>query len=198
MSYFPIKRILLGAVIPVLIYYAGSKMGMRLEGAITASTWCIGLLAFHLLIRRELDGFSAIGATYAISELAGLLVTHNPDWYLYSTIVSDTVMGSVFLLSMLLTKPLIEVLAEQSAGRESFDEVRETPYYRPLWLRLSLAWGGAYLVKAGIEWTVLSTAPEAIYLTVRVLLDWPLTIALITFSFWYPKRYWTKALSSTN
>lgn len=193
----PVDRIVLGAVIPVSIYYVGRKMDLALEGAIAASVWCLLLMAFFLIRRREFDGYSAIGALYGVSELAGLLVSHNPDWYLYASIVSDGVVGAVFIFSMLARRSLIQVLAEQTAGLDAFPEaVRKSRHYRPLWLRLSLVWGGAYLAKGAFKWGVLSVAPVEVYLVVRTILDWPLTFVLMAFSFWYPKRYWGRGFEA--
>lgn len=42
----PVDRIVLGAVIPVTIYYVGRKMDLALEGAIIASVWCLLLMGF--------------------------------------------------------------------------------------------------------------------------------------------------------
>lgn len=142
MAYTPVNRILLGAVAPVVIYYVGHKQGFPLAGALLASLWGLGVFAWHLFAKREFDGFSGIGAAYVVSELAGLAVTRDPDWFLLSPVVSDGVLGSVFLASMLLPKPLIQVLAEQSAGPDAFpEELRARECFRQLWLRLSLIWG---------------------------------------------------------
>lgn len=195
MAYTPVNRILLGAVAPTLIYYAGRKLDHALAGAVVASLWSLGIMAWFLLKEKEFDGYSGIGAAYGVSELAGLLVTRNPDWYLFSPIVSDWVLGGVFLASMLVQRPLIQVLAEQTAGLDAFPvSVRESEHYRPLWLRLSLVWGGAYMGKGAVKWAVLGSQPIEVFLTVRTVLDWPLIIGLMAFSFWYPKRYWHRVI----
>lgn len=134
---------------------------------------------------------------YGVSELAGLLVTHDPDWYLFSSIISDGVVGAVFLVSMLMRRSLIQVLAEQTAGLDAFPEaVRKSRHYRPLWFRLSLVWGGAYLLKGAFKWMMLLVSPVEVYLVVRTVLDWPFTFALMAFSFWYPKRYWGRVFTA--
>ncbi|QJB55269.1 VC0807 family protein [Pseudodesulfovibrio sp. zrk46] len=192
MAYTPVNRILLGAVAPTLIYYVGRKLDHALAGALLASLWGIGVMAWFLLKEKEFDGASGIGAAYAVSELAGLLVTKNPDWFLLSPIVSDWVVGGVFMVSMLTRRPLIQVLAEQMSGKNAFPEsIRNGPHYRPLWLRLSLVWGGAYVLKGVFKWISLNTMPVEAYLTLRAGLDWPVIIGLMAFSIWYPRRYWT-------
>jgi intracellular septation protein A len=195
MSRSTIQRILLGAVVPVLVYYAGRRVGAPMVGAALAAAWGMGASVWFFARDREVDGFSTIGAAYCLTELAGLLVTRNPDWYLLSPIVSNTAMGCVFLASMLFRRPLIQLLAEQTAGRDAFPEsVRNSEFYRPLWLRLSLLWGGAYFLRAMCLWIVLQGWSLEVYLAARVVLDWPVVVALIALSFWYPKLYWRQRL----
>lgn len=195
MAHTPVNRILAGAVAPVVIYSVGSKMDMAMAGALLASIWSLGVLGWYWTKQREFDGFSGIGAAYGVSELAGLLVTQNPEWFLLSPVISDWVLGGVFLVSMLTPRPLIQVLAEQTAGKEAFEQVCDSEYYRPLWLRMSLIWGGAYVLKGALAWAILSTMPEDVYLVARMVLGWPVIAALMAFSFWYPKRYWNRVLS---
>ena len=195
MSGTAFQRILLGAVVPVLVYYAGRRVGVPMVGAALAAAWGVGVSVWYFFRDREVDGFSAIGAAYCLAELAGLAVTHNPDWYLLSPIVSNAAMGAVFLASMVFRRPLIQLLAEQSAGKDAFpDSVRESGYYRSLWLRLSVLWGGAYFLRAFGLWIVLKGWSTEVYLAARVALDWPVVAALIALSFWYPKIYWRQRL----
>lgn len=195
MSRSTVQRILLGAVIPLLVYYAGIRLGMAMAGAAAAAVWGMGVATWYFLRDKEVDGFSAIGAAYCLAELAGLAVTRDPDWYLLSPIVSNAAMGCVFLASMFFRRPLIQLLAEQTAGKDAFpDAVRESGYYRSLWLRLSVVWGGAYFLRALCLWIVLKGWPLEVYLAARVVLDWPVVVALIALSFWYPKQYWRRRL----
>jgi hypothetical protein len=179
----------------VFVYYAGRRLGVDMVGAALAAAWGVGVSVWFFVRDREVDGFSAIGAAYCLAELAGLAVTRNPDWYLLSPIVSNAAMGCVFLASMAFRRPLIQLLAEQTAGKDAFpDSVRESGYYRLLWLRLSVLWGGAYFLRAFTLWIVLKGWPMEVYLAARVVLDWPVVAALIALSFWYPKIYWRQRL----
>ena len=191
-----IFRILIGAVAPTLIYYVGRRCGMGLEGAILASLWGLGVMAWFYWRLREIDGSSAMGAAYCIAGLVGMVIMRSEDGYLEAPIASDFLMGSVFLVSMLFRRPLIQALAEQLSEEGTFsEELRGSRFYRPLWLRLSLVWGGAYFFRGLCSWIALVATPIEVYLGVRVALDWPLTAALIAFSFWYPGRYWGRKFS---
>jgi len=194
-----VYRILIGAVAPTLIYYVGRRWGMGLEGAILASLWGLGVMAWFYWRLREIDGSSAMGAAYCIAGLVGMLITRSQAGYLDAPIASDFLMGSVFLVSMPFRRPLIQALAEQLSAKDTFsDELRGSRFYRPLWLRLSLVWGGAYFCRGLCSWVVLAAAPIEAYLAVRVALDWPLTAALIAFSFWYPGRYWGRKFTTAD
>ncbi|BDQ37310.1 hypothetical protein SYK_16700 [Pseudodesulfovibrio nedwellii] len=195
MAYTPLNRILLGAVAPIAIYYVGRKFDMALVGAVAASLWGLGVLGWFWVKTGEADGFSGIGAAYALSELAGVLVMRDPDWYLMSPIVSDWVLGGVFLASMGARKPLIQILAEQMAGIDAFpEEIRTSKYYRSLWLRLSFFWGGAYVLKGVVAWGIMNSMSVEIYLAARLVLGWPVVAGLIALSYWYPRRYWQRVM----
>ena len=191
MAYTPVNRILLGAVLPMAVYYIGLWQGFPLAGALLASSWSLGVFGWYLISARAVDGFSGIGAVYVVSELLGLVLTRDPDWFLLSPIVSDGVMGGVFLLSMLFKKPLIQILAEQSAGPDAFPEdLRARDGFRHVWMTLSLIWGGAYVIKGVLKMAALSAMPTEAYLAVRVTMGWPVVLGLVAFSFWYPRRCW--------
>ena len=194
MAYTPVNRILLGAVAPVVMYYVGLKAGFPLIGAATAALWGVGVFAWHLYSAHEIDGFSGIGAAYVMAELVGLAVTRDPDWFLVSPIVSDGILGCVLLLSILLKKPLIHLLAGQSVGPAAFpDEVRSSAGFQRVWTRLSLVWGGAYVIKGALKLAALHSLPTEGYLAVRAGLGWPVVMGLIGFSFWYPRRCWRES-----
>lgn len=190
MMVFSAKRILLGAGVPIGVYYVFSKADMAFAGAVSASLWCLCLLLWFYYKERQLDGFAGVSAVYAVSELAGLLVSHDPKWFFLSPIVSDGIMGMVFVVSMLAVRPLIQVLGEQMSGEHA--PPKDAPgyrRYRGLWLRLSVVWGGAYLLKGGLALLLLKTCSEEVYLVARAVLSTPTILALIMFSFWYPRRY---------
>ncbi|WP_319471617.1 VC0807 family protein [uncultured Pseudodesulfovibrio sp.] len=193
MAHFPVNRMLVGAVAPVVLYYVCRRLGFAFEGAVAASLWSMGVLGWHYVRERCFDGFSGIAAAYAVSELVGLIVTHDPDWYLLSPIFSDCVMGAVFILSLLLPRSLIQVLAEQSHG-----EAIGTPQDSVLWFRLSLLWGGAYVGKGMLALAILKFSTVEAYLTAGAVFGWPLVAGLIAFSVWYPRKYFAMKTVNDN
>ena len=48
----------------------------------------------------------------ALIELIGTLITRNPDFYLASAAIDNVLWGQLFLSSLVLTHPLIQLFAE--------------------------------------------------------------------------------------
>lgn len=187
----PYRRILFGTVAPVVIFALSRKAGILLEGAMAASFWSLAVMAFILWRDRHWDVFSITGAAYAMAELVAILATRNPEMFLLGPIVFAVVFGLFFFASWLIRRPALLFFAEQSVGRETFDEeLRNSPCFMVPWNRLTLLWGTAYLGKATALFILFTFAPEDIYLGTKALIGWPMTAGLVALSFWYPKRYW--------
>lgn len=191
----PYMRMLFGAVAPVVIFALARRAGVLLEGAVLASAWSLCAVAFFRWRERRWDVFSTTGAVYALAELTAILVTRDPEMFLVGPVVFAVVFGAFFFVSWLVRRPALLYFAEQSVGRDTFPaQLRESGYFMVPWNRLTLLWGAAYLAKAGLLYSLLTLAPEDVFLGAKAALGWPMTAGLVALSFWYPRRYWQKTL----
>lgn len=194
----PYGRIVAGSVVPVIIFYQMREMGLILEGAIVASVWCILVMAFCHVRERTWDAFATVGGFYSVAELITVLLTNNPDWYLYSPIAFGGFFGLFFLLSIIVRRPMMRYFAEQTVGVESFPEhIRESRYYVSCWDRVTLVWAAVYLFKIALLYILLTWISLELYLSARALLGWPVMAGLMAFSFWYPKYFWSNVPALT-
>lgn len=189
----PYGKIVIGAVAPVMIFYFFNKAGQPLNGAICACLWSIMVAAFWLVKEKTWDAFSSFGGIYAVAELATVLLTNNPDWYLFSPVVFGAVFGVAFLGSVLLRKPFVRYFAEQAVGVDAFPRhIRSSRHYLVVWNRVTLVWAATYLVKSIVLAMLLLSSTVEAYLAVRGVFGWPVSAALLAFSFWYPRFYWSR------
>ncbi|WP_147822277.1 VC0807 family protein [Salidesulfovibrio onnuriiensis] len=189
----PFDRIIAGSVVPVGIFYFCRKADMALEGAICASVWCVLVMAYYLARRKTWDAFSTVGGFYAVAELITVLLTSDPDWYLFSPIVFGASFGLFFLLSIAVRRPMLRYFAEQTVGIDAFPEhIRESRHYVACWDRVTCMWASVYLCKAGLLAALLVWTTLEVYLSARAVLGWPVMAGLLAFSFWYPRSYWEK------
>lgn len=188
---FPRRQFVLGAVVPMLLFYTCKRLGQPLTGALLAGSWGLCVVSTDYWCSRRVNVFAGLAATLAVIELAATAITRSPTWYLAAAAIESGVLGCVFLASLLFPRSLIQLLAEETVGPEGFSaEVQQSRPYQIVWRLLTGVWGGVYLAKALLLLFAQWGLPLEAFLVVRTLLGWPLWVGLFAFSFWFPVWYW--------
>ncbi len=190
---FPHRQVLLGALIPLGLFYLCSRWGQPLLGALLGGGWGLGVGLLWYKRSGHLDPFAGIGTGVAIMQLLLTVMTRNPAFYLASEAMGDAMLGLVFLASLLGSRSLIQMFAEEmGAAKRLPDSLRQTPFYQTAWRMVTAVWGGVYLGKAALllvaQWGL---ALEA-FLVLRIVAGWPVWALLFAFSFWFPGWYWRR------
>lgn len=194
----PWRQLVLGALVPVTIFYVFHRFGHPLTGALFAITWSIGLLIIKYWNSRSIDLFPALAIPIILIELFGTLIIRNPDFYLAAAAIDNVLWGLGFLMSLVLTRPLIQIFAEilnPGLGSQEFLDNFEMPVrlYRSAWKILTLVWGIIYLLKAMILILSQLKLPLEAFLIVRTASGLPVLIAMLFFSYRFPGWYWERA-----
>jgi hypothetical protein len=84
---FPWRQLILGALVPITIFYALHRFDQPLSGALLAIGWSIGLLVIKYWRTRSVELFPALAIPIILIELIGTLITRNPDFYLASAAI---------------------------------------------------------------------------------------------------------------
>jgi len=137
-SNFPYRQLILGAMVPITIFYSLHRFSRPLTGALLAISWGIGLLIVTYWRTRRIELFAGLAMPIVLIELIGTLITRNPDIYIASASVESVLWGIVFLGSMILPKPLIQIFAEMlnpGLGSQAFFNQNSIPkpLYRSAW-----------------------------------------------------------------
>jgi len=74
---FPWRQLILGALVPIIIFYALYRLGQPLTGALLAIGWSIGLLVIKYWRSRSIELFAALVIPIVLIELIGTLITRN-------------------------------------------------------------------------------------------------------------------------
>ena len=192
---FPRQQLIIGGLIPLGLFYLWKHLEQPLTGALLAGLWGLGVVSFAVWRSRRINVFAVLAAILASVELIVTLLTHSVTWYLAAAAIESGMLGGVFLLSLLLPRSLIQILAEETVGTATFSsQARQSPLYQRVWRLLTSIWGGVYVVKACLlllaQWGLSLEA----FLVLRTLLGVPLWGSLLAFSFWFPGRYWRRRL----
>jgi len=194
---FPWRQLILGALVPIAIFYTLYRLGQPLTGALIAIGWSISLLVVQYWRSRSIELFPALAIPIVLIELIGTLITRNPDFYLASAAIDNVLWGLLFLVSLLLTRPLIQIFAEllnPGLGSQEFLSHFEMPMqlYRSAWKILTIIWAVVSLLKAIILILSQLKLPIEVFLIVRTASGFPVLIVMLIFSYRFPRWYWER------
>jgi intracellular septation protein A len=183
-----LKRSLTGAVyglVPLIGFYLGQRFG--------GVAWAVGVgCALTLTVfpfERKATGsmrWSWIGlAGVAVSGTLALL-THDPKLFFLRSVVGDAAFGLVMLGSLVVGRPLIGVFASWVVKVDETYKATSS-YRRSFWI-LTFVWGVVNLARAGGRGYLLATGSLEQFIVVQLATGWPVFVALVGFSVWYPRR----------
>ena len=199
-SNFPYRQFGLGALIPITIFYTFQRFDQAITGALLAAGWGLGVLVITYWHSRRIDLFAGLATPLVLIELIGTLITQNPDFYLASLAVDSVLWGLIFLGSVFLPRPLIQIFAEllnPGLGSEEFLQQYNLnkQLYRSAWQIVTAIWGIVNLSKAVILVFSQLWLPLEGFLVIRTALGIPVMVVMIVFSMRFPGWYWTRARS---
>ena len=194
---FPWRQLILGALVPITIFYTLHRLGQPLIGALLAIGWSISLLVFKYWRSRSIELFPALAIPIVLIELIGTLITRNPDFYLASAAIENVLWGLLFFGSLLLTRPLIQIFAEllnPGLGSQEFLSHFEMPVqlYRSAWKILTVIWAVVSLLKAIILILSQLKLPLEVFLIVRTASGFPVLVVMLLFAYRFPRWYWER------
>jgi len=192
---FPYRQFILGALVPVLLYYVFHRFGQPLVGAMLAIGWSISLLAITYWHARRIELFPGLAIPIILIELIGTLITRNPNFYLASAAIEKILWALLFLGSLVLRRPLIQIFAELLnpglGSREFLNQSKIPPkLYQAAWHILTAVWAAVYFLKAFILiFSQLNLSMET-FLIFRTATGIPITVLMFVFSYRFPAWYW--------
>ena len=199
---FPYRQFILGALVPISLFYVFHRFEQPLAGALLAIGWSISLLGFTYWRSRRIELFPGLAIPIIAIELVGTLITRNPAFYLASAAIENALWGLVFLGSILISRPLIQVFAEllnPGLGSQEFLEQLELSpqLYRSAWQIITAAWGIVALSKAMILVFSQLWLPIETFLIIRTASGIPVMVLMLFLSYRFPEWYWKWAMERT-
>lgn len=196
---FPYRQFILGALVPISLFYAFHRFEQPLAGALIAIGWSASLLGVTYWRTRRIELFPGLAIPIITIELTGTLITRNPAFYLASAAIENVLWGLVFLGSILISRPLIQIFAEllnPGLGSQEFlDQFKlSTKLYRSAWQILTAAWGVVALSKAIILVFAQLWLPIETFLIVRTASGIPVMVLMLVLSYRFPEWYWERAM----
>jgi intracellular septation protein A len=170
---------------PVLAFYALWKLWGLLPGIAAATLVAVG--AFWWQRRQANSGIMpAVGLGIALIQAVVGLASGSASAFFAPGLVANALYGCAFLGSAAIGRPLAGVFAGEMY---TFPQrVRTSALFRRIFSVVSLAWGSYMVLRAAVRLAVLSWSSVDLFVVVSILTGIPFTLALMTWSFWYPLR----------
>ena len=147
--------LLIACVIPVALFYASFVVVGVWAAMGAALAWSYGAIAWRAWTGRRTSGLLILTALVLTGRTAFALVSQSTFVYFLQPILSDLVVGLVFLISMLTARPLVARLAGDFYPMD--DELAARRPVRILLSTLTALWATVCLAKAVTMFWFLQT-----------------------------------------
>ncbi len=179
-------------IIPIILFSAFDHYRMTLEATIISGSWSILVMLILFIKNRKINIFAASGTGFSVIGLIGTIISKDPVYYLASPIVIDLLLAVVFLGSVTIGRPIIQVLAEYTVKGGFSEELRKKPEYKSAWIIVTTLWGILNITQALLRIILLYSVSKEIYYAVSTAYGSISSPLLLLFSFWFPGWYWRR------
>ncbi len=151
-----------------------------------ATAWTV-LLSLYRLATGRRTGLLIWAATgYALLRGTAGVLTGSALVFFGPGVAQTALIGLVFLGSAAVGRPLVARIADVVYPFSPV--VKEHPAYRTVFTRLTVAWGGWLVLRAGLDVWLLLTVDPSVFVLVRSLVGPPVLVGLFVLSLRYPRR----------
>jgi hypothetical protein len=152
-------------LIPALLFYLTLLIAGVDTAVVVALVWSFGAVGWRRVTRRSPSGLLAITVVVMTVRSVAALASGNTFVYFLQPVVSDGVVASVFLLSLLTARPLVARLAADFYPMTL--ELAGRPGIRRLLWRLTLLWGVVCLAKGLVGFWLLESQSLMTFVLVK-------------------------------
>jgi intracellular septation protein A len=148
-------RVVEGTLIPLGLFFLVFQFVGVWAALAAGLAWTYGAIVVRLLTHRRVPGILLIGALTGAARLALAVATNSVFLYFLQPTLGTALVGSAFLLSFTLRRPLTERLAHDFCPLpEAFTG---HPHVKRFFLHISLLWAAVFLANATLTlWLLLS------------------------------------------
>jgi intracellular septation protein A len=166
-----IKRLglslLIACVIPATLFYTCFRTNGIWTAIFVALGWSYGAIAWRAVSGRRTSGLLILTAVVMTGRTIIALATDSTFLYFLQPIISDGVLGALFLVSLVTARPMVARLAGDFYPMDHELSVR--PRIRRLFWRLTLMWATLCIGKALMTlWLLQSTSLDTFVLVKSV------------------------------
>jgi hypothetical protein len=182
------------AVLPLIIYSATSARLGQVDALIASSIPPILWSIVEFARRRRIDALSVLVLAGIALSLLALAGGGSVRFLQLREKLVTGVIGTVFLVSAAIGRPLIYELARANALRKSpadasaMEELRDEPAFRRSMTVITLVWGFGLIADVLVAIVLVFSLSIREYMVVNSVLGYAVMGALALWTFWYGRR----------
>lgn len=147
--------LLVAVIIPGVVFYAAIVNWGLDVAVVLALAWTYAATVWRWATRRPMSGLLALTVSVMTAKTVFTLMTGNSFVYFFQPVVTDTLVGALFLGSLVTARPVVSRLA--SDFYPMTHDLASRPRIRRLFRQLTLMWAFVILAKGFVTlWLLLS------------------------------------------
>jgi intracellular septation protein A len=176
---------------PLVIMQMGSLIGAHVTSIFVAMAWIVIVAAIYYLKTHAVNPFALITFLMILTRFIGGFLERQLPAFVLTESVDNTVIGLIFIGSMLWPRPFIMSLLDKELLKRTEEKFGKSKFWYKAWFDINIVWGLFYVIQ-GIIVSYATVLNMKTGYVIDFILSWPMTLVLLFFSVSYPQWYWTK------
>jgi hypothetical protein len=176
---------------PLVIMQVGSLIGATVISILMALTWIVIAAAANGLKTHVINPFALITFLMILTRFIGGFLENQFPAFVLTESVDNTVIGLIFIGSMLWPRPFIMSLLDKDLLKRTEEKFGKSKFWYKAWFDINIVWGLFYILQGIIVSYATVLNIKSAYV-IDLIFSWPTTLVLLFFSVSYPQWYWTK------
>ena len=173
-------------VVPGVIFYL-ALVGAGLTAAILlALAWASGAIVWRRVTGRAMSGLLVLTVAVMAARTAFTLATGNSFVYFFQPVVTDGLVGGLFLVSLTTARPVVARLAADFYPMN--EDVAARPRIRRLFWHLTLMWSFVILLKGVVTMWLLTSQSTANFVLFKNVTMIAMTVSAVAVTIWASTR----------
>jgi intracellular septation protein A len=181
-----LRGLVLGTLLPVAFFYVSYRTWSFTVAVLVVLAWSAGVFVWHRRVEHRFDVFSATTFVFACVKAGAGLISNDPFLYLAWPSIENLIYGGVFFGSALLGAPLLAMYARRIYPVPH--QVQASATFRRAFIVVSAVWLAGFLLRASLRLVFLTQLSLEPFLVVDTIVGWPINLAMVSFTVWYPLR----------
>lgn len=157
-----------GRLVPLVLFIAFLEVSGTFAALVVALAWSLMCLVYRLASGRRVPGLIVLSAVALTARTVAAILTGSMVVYFLQPTISTVLVGTAFLVSVPLGRPLVGRLADDIVPLDAATKAH--PVVHQFFVRLSLLWSLTSMVNAAITVWLLLTQSTTTFVVVKSMM----------------------------